>query len=98
LACDLNHCSMNYDPEEIVEFILDCFVDGMKEHSILGELQETYDIDEKSAKHAVSMVLEAYKRAGKIHAGEEVPHSKNESDKFFSIAVKMGLDYFRDND
>jgi hypothetical protein len=86
---------MNYDPEEIVEFVLDCFLEGMKEPGIVTELLETYEIDEKSAKHAVVMVLEAFKRAGKIHAGEELPATRNENDPFFRIAVKMGLEEFK---
>jgi hypothetical protein len=89
---------MNYDPEEIVEFILEGFIEGDKEGTIMEELNEAYEIDAKTAKRAVDMVLEGFRRAGKIHAGEELPASRNESDDFFRIAVKKGLEHFRKND
>ena len=89
---------MNYDSEEIVEFILERFTEGEKENDILEELVENYEIDEVNGKHAVAMVLEGFKRAGKIHAGEELPKSKFENDEFFKIAVKLGLEEFRKRD
>ncbi|HEY6162790.1 MAG TPA: hypothetical protein VI112_16285 [Bacteroidia bacterium] len=89
---------MNYDPEEIVEFVLKSFINGDREREIMEELYEAYDVGTDDSKHAVAMVLEGFKRAGKIHAGEELPKSKFESDEFFRIAVKLGLEHFRNNE
>ena len=85
---------MNFDPEEIVEFILKRFNDGDKETAIIENLDETFDMDSKTAKHAVEMTQAGFVRAGKIHSGEEFPQSKNDRDPFFRVAVKLGIEEF----
>ena len=88
---------MNFDPEEIVEFILDLFTAGGKEPAIIENLDETFGMDSKTAKHAVDMTMLGFVRAGKIHSGEEFPAGKNDGDAYFRVAVKLGVEHFRKN-
>lgn len=85
---------MNFDPEEIVEFVLAAFDEGDKEPAIIESLDETFGMDAKTAKHAVDMTQAGFVRAGKIHSGEEFPSSKLDHDAYFRVAVKLGVEQF----
>ena len=85
----------NFDPEEIVEFILDRFNEGERENIIIDELDETFGMDEKTAAHAIDMTQAGFLRAGKIHAGEEFVASKLDHDAYFRVAVKLGVEEFK---
>ena len=85
---------MTFDPQEIVEFILDHFDNGDKENIIIEDLDETFEMDDKTAKHCVDMTMAGFVRAGKIHSGEEFPASKLDHDVYFREAVKLGVERF----